>query len=438
MRSKPRIGAYRTNITPPVDQINKIALLIACWAAVFLSMQATTGASTVLVDQGKARATIVVGKGAVDAAADAARELRRYVKKMTGAELPIVDDESHVPGTKLLVGESRYTRALGLRNDDFKEQEYLIRTVGDDLVLMGKDGSVAEVASVAGVPTCMTKKYYQRIGSIYAVDTFLEKYCGVRWYLPGKIGEVVPEKNRISIGDINIRRQPSVRLRVFNHWDTIPKTLWTWKDKEYPGKIGPSKRLWWARRLKVGGELFMSSHSFYGYYKRFGSIHPEWFAEGKPKLGNQLCLSNPEVLKQVVQDARDFFDGKLNDPRAAAVGDIFSVMPMDSNIWCQCDKCRSLYKQSEKKKESIEGIDKYFFGNLLPKIDLKDVVLVITADHSTPCELKAHSGDPVPLLLCGGGIKGDGLESFGESQAGKGSLGELAGHQLMKLFVSNL
>lgn len=94
--------------------------------------------------------------------------------------------------------------------------------------------------------------------------------------------------------------------------------------------------------------------------------------------------------------------------------------------------------KSEKKKESIEGIDKYFFGNLLPKIDLKDVVLVITADHSTPCELKAHSGDPVPLLLCGGGIKGDGLESFGESQAGKGSLGELAGHQLMKLFVSNL
>ena len=155
----------------------KTTLLIACSAALFLSMQATTGASTVLIDQGKPKAAIVIGKGAADAAADAARELRRYVKKMTGAVLPIANDENDVPGTRIMVGESRYTRAIGLKNDDFKDQEYLIKTVGADLVLMGKDGSLAEVESVAGAPTCMAKKYYQRIGSIYAVDTFLEKYC---------------------------------------------------------------------------------------------------------------------------------------------------------------------------------------------------------------------------------------------------------------------
>ncbi|NQT06099.1 MAG: 2,3-bisphosphoglycerate-independent phosphoglycerate mutase [Candidatus Omnitrophica bacterium] len=91
------------------------------------------------------------------------------------------------------------------------------------------------------------------------------------------------------------------------------------------------------------------------------------------------------------------------------------------------------------KKDSIEGIDKFFFGNLLPRIDLKDTLLVITADHATPCKLKAHSGDPVPLLMCGGSItKSDGLDSFGETNSKKGSLGELMGHQLMGLFVKHL
>lgn len=93
----------------------------------------------------------------------------------------------------------------------------------------------------------------------------------------------------------------------------------------------------------------------------------------------------------------------------------------------------------KKKKISIEDIDKHFFGKLLPKIDLSNTLIAITADHSTPCKIKAHSGDPVPLLICGGGVKkSDGLNSFGEGQAKKGSLGELMGHQLMELFVKHL
>lgn len=93
----------------------------------------------------------------------------------------------------------------------------------------------------------------------------------------------------------------------------------------------------------------------------------------------------------------------------------------------------------KKKKDSIEGIDRHFFGNLLPKIDLNNTLITITADHSTPCKLKAHSDDPVPLLICGGGVaKPDGIDSFGEENARRGSLGELMGHELMELFVKHL
>jgi 2,3-bisphosphoglycerate-independent phosphoglycerate mutase len=87
------------------------------------------------------------------------------------------------------------------------------------------------------------------------------------------------------------------------------------------------------------------------------------------------------------------------------------------------------------KRESISSIDRYFFGELLPKIDLSKVVIAVTADHSTPCELKAHSDDPVPLLVAGGGIESDGTTAYSERECAKGSLGRLLGNQLMPLFV---
>jgi len=90
------------------------------------------------------------------------------------------------------------------------------------------------------------------------------------------------------------------------------------------------------------------------------------------------------------------------------------------------------------KKESIELIDEAFFGRLLPKIDLNETIIAITADHSTPCPLKAHSDDPVPLLVVGGGVSSDGLEAFSETLAQKGSLGELMGPQIMPYLVKTL
>ena len=89
-----------------------------------------------------------------------------------------------------------------------------------------------------------------------------------------------------------------------------------------------------------------------------------------------------------------------------------------------------------KKKEAIELIDKYFFAKLIPEIDLDQTIVTVTADHSTPCEMKAHSADPVPLMISGKGFTPDGLKAFSEKESKKGSLGALKGHELMKLFMS--
>jgi len=88
------------------------------------------------------------------------------------------------------------------------------------------------------------------------------------------------------------------------------------------------------------------------------------------------------------------------------------------------------------KKEIIEQIDKFFFGDLLKKIDLKDSIVAVTSDHSTPCSLKAHSPDPVPFLVAGGNIEPDGSMSFSEKVAREGSFGEIKGREIMSLLVN--
>lgn len=73
----------------------------------------------------------------------------------------------------------------------------------------------------------------------------------------------------------------------------------------------------------------------------------------------------------------------------------------------------------EQKKFIIESIDRHFFGPLLQKTDLDDFVVCITSDHTTACELRTHTADPVPVLISGGG---DGMK-FCEKNCAKGSLG---------------
>jgi 2,3-bisphosphoglycerate-independent phosphoglycerate mutase len=73
----------------------------------------------------------------------------------------------------------------------------------------------------------------------------------------------------------------------------------------------------------------------------------------------------------------------------------------------------------------ISAIDKYFFGQLLSELTLKDCVICVTSDHATPCILKVHSDTPVPLLISGGRIKDDNIAKFCERECEKGSLGIL-------------
>ena len=53
--------------------------------------------------------------------------------------------------------------------------------------------------------------------------------------------------------------------------------------------------------------------------------------------------------------------------------------------------------------------------------------MIVSGDHSTPCIAKAHSDDPIPLLISGNLVKKDGSKRFTESDASRGTLGCLSG-----------
>lgn len=82
------------------------------------------------------------------------------------------------------------------------------------------------------------------------------------------------------------------------------------------------------------------------------------------------------------------------------------------------------------KKQIIEEIDKFFFERLLSKVKKEDYVIAVTADHSTVCKVKAHTADPVPLLVYSSDIADD-TKDFSESASSKGKLGEIMGKDLI-------
>lgn len=61
--------------------------------------------------------------------------------------------------------------------------------------------------------------------------------------------------------------------------------------------------------------------------------------------------------------------------------------------------------------------------------------IVLTADHSTPCAVQDHSGDPVPIVFWGEGVRTDRCEEFDERSVTAGGLGRIRGIDLMKILT---
>jgi 2,3-bisphosphoglycerate-independent phosphoglycerate mutase len=84
---------------------------------------------------------------------------------------------------------------------------------------------------------------------------------------------------------------------------------------------------------------------------------------------------------------------------------------------------------AEQKRDFITTIDTV----LEPLLGLQDTIIIICGDHSTPCTIKDHSADPVPVLIRGDGVRMDDVFHYDEYHCAKGGLNRIPGTSLMPI-----
>jgi 2,3-bisphosphoglycerate-independent phosphoglycerate mutase len=89
-------------------------------------------------------------------------------------------------------------------------------------------------------------------------------------------------------------------------------------------------------------------------------------------------------------------------------------------------------KDPLEKQRAIETLDAQ-----LSALPTDRAIVCVTGDHATPASPAViHSGDPVPLLVAGPGVRADAVTSFGELDCAAGILGQLRGLDLMPVLLN--
>ena len=300
-----------------------------------------------LVRDGKPVAQIVTGQGASNQAQGAALELQTYLKRITGAELPVVET-STTGQAAILVGQAAAKAAaeqLGLPlptglTPTFDDEGYVVATRGDALILAGNE----------------TEPYQ---GTWYAVSDFLET-LGCRWYFPGDFGEVVPNVATLSVPELRKTVKPDLRVR----------------DTWYSGHLAASGQqqqefAQWKRRNRMSQTtLWMHCADPAAKYlqnpvddstyrllpkEKYFAEHPEFYAmnPGGTRNDRFLCMSNPGALQAATDTVMEYF-------RANPDHHTFAFSPPDAPVLCNCPDCVRAMHGGYKGEGNGDVSDAYF------------------------------------------------------------------------------
>ena len=347
----------------------------------YVSISAAEGRLLVemtLVSEGKPSASIVIAQNPTPSARLAALELQYHIRMITGTIIPIRTDSQEITGTRILVGESKLTNALGIKGDNFKPLEYLIQFRPDTIILIGRDlqdteenrkelgrdtyGSTIQSSrhqidyhkatgqTEQDAISIKLPGFFDDQGTCYATYHFLEQFCGIRWYGPTELNIVIPSKKTLILRGGEIRRSRDIKhIHALGGGWPIIKVQWNNPNND-------ELNLYW-RRMRIGGEKWAGNHTIWRKTVREIFNSPEYQAKGKGS-GSQLCYTNPKLIQQVAHVARDYFNGEELRDGFKAMGDYFAVVPDDNYSWCKCENCRLILDISEKDKRG-EG----FFSN---------------------------------------------------------------------------
>jgi hypothetical protein len=357
---------------------------------VFASLTASlSGAELVLVKDGLPRAEIVLAEKRPRMTTLAALELRHFIEKTSGARLPIVTVPTAAVPVKIHVGRSAETDRLGVKTDGLRDGAYRIATGADWLVLIGHDedfdpSKLPVPVSRNDIPRAraewekaiqgksdapwvfpftslfkghwhpnafhqvMTEQYGNDFtslwqvregvrpgfwnqdadGSLQAVYGLLRRF-GVRWFMAGKLGEIVPEVKTVALAPLDETVKPDFAVRALS-W--------------YAQESFSFDDIIWARRLGMNsgyeslGPLF-GPHGLVHVHgdKAMQQAHPDYYGlfGGKRdttyREHGTACFSSTGLEAETVRYVRFLFD-TYDLPCA-------DIWPGDGLRVCQCEKC---------------------------------------------------------------------------------------------------
>jgi len=91
------------------------------------------------------------------------------------------------------------------------------------------------------------------------------------------------------------------------------------------------------------------------------------------------------------------------------------------------------------KKSVIESLDQGIGKVIQPLLEDPELLFIVTADHSTPSSGPLiHSGESVPIMFHGSGVRRDRVRQFDEVSAVSGALGTLRGKELIYMVLNHL
>lgn len=272
---------------------------IVCLLAVSLQ-----GCTEMIVRDGRPEASIIVPKDAPSDVLRAARELQTYVRKTSGSELPIRNEEagrSERVEIRLAVTPLGISRGGDPATAIVHEDGYAISSHGRMITILG------------GSPR----------GTLYGVYDFIERSLGVRWFMPTDLGEDIIRTPSIPVPELNLVRNPA--------FPAVSGFTWA-------GSPGAED---WELRMRVRvGKAVSFGHNWFNIHplnRETFAADPEMFAlvAGKRGRSTQLCSSHPKVVQATVLAARRYFDANPDAP-------LFSISPNDGLGWCECDRCRKV------------------------------------------------------------------------------------------------
>ncbi len=247
---------------------------------VFLICSVLPAKQIILVENSKVKSVILLPSQPHDDEQLAASELAEHIEKMSGCHLEIVKE---TPGKGWQINPALnqkgscyiFIGSCGM----IPEMQKSIKAAGDDpasfMIKAQANPSGISYIRIAGLSP---------EGTLFGVYDLLEQ-MGVRWYMPGEIGTVIPEKKTITVDEQENVQVPSFTAR---HLQMAADRVW-------------------YRRMKLGGPYFPSAHGI-PIGKADINSEPELFAlvDGKRKT-SQLCISNPEVLKRAIRETKNYF-----------------------------------------------------------------------------------------------------------------------------------